>query len=120
MPSYIVGETELEASKEGRSLTDFKYACVGYSVFLNKKDSSSDQQIKRAELPVCVGLEVLYLYLLPFVFPMNNSISHFTFKFEDNGVYILGSQPCSKFFRSIYSFLHFSQNSCKMRVCYCY
>ncbi|KAL4615922.1 hypothetical protein ACB092_07G161800 [Castanea dentata] len=59
VPSYIVGETELEASKEGRSLTDFKYACVGYSVFLNKKDSSSDQQNKQAELPFCVGLEVL-------------------------------------------------------------
>ena len=66
MPSYIVGETELEASKEGRSLTDFKYACVGYSVNLDK-DSSSDQQNKQAELPFCVGLEVLYLYLLPFV-----------------------------------------------------
>ena len=120
MPSYIVGETELEASKEGRSLTDFKYACVGYSVFLNKKDSSSDQQNKQAELPFCVGLEVLHLYFFPFFFPMNNSISHFTFKFEDNSVYILGLQPCSKFFRSIYSFLYFSQNSCKMRVCYCY
>ncbi|GMY05670.1 hypothetical protein FCV25MIE_00909 [Fagus crenata] len=58
VPSYIVGETELEASKEGRSLTDFKYACVGYSVNLDK-DSSSDQQNKQAELPFCVGLEVL-------------------------------------------------------------
>ncbi|KAF3435784.1 hypothetical protein FNV43_RR22876 [Rhamnella rubrinervis] len=59
VPSYIVGETELEASKEGRSLTDFKYACVGYSVFLNKNDSSKDPQNKQAELPFCVGLEVL-------------------------------------------------------------
>ncbi|XP_015892425.1 uncharacterized protein LOC107426696 isoform X2 [Ziziphus jujuba] len=59
VPSYIVGETELEASKEGRSLTDFKYACIGYSVFLNKKDSSNDPQNKQAELPFCVGLEVL-------------------------------------------------------------
>ncbi|GMN55771.1 hypothetical protein TIFTF001_024896 [Ficus carica] len=60
VPGYIVGETELEASKEGRSFTDFKYACVGYSVYLDKKDSSSDEtQSKQAELPFCVGLEVL-------------------------------------------------------------
>ncbi|PON47978.1 hypothetical protein PanWU01x14_240670 [Parasponia andersonii] len=59
VPGYIVGETELEASKEGRSFTDFKYACVGYSVFLDKKSSSNDPQNKQAELPFCVGLEVL-------------------------------------------------------------
>ncbi|KAL5563115.1 hypothetical protein UlMin_032862 [Ulmus minor] len=60
VPDYIVGETELEASKEGRSFTDFKYACIGYSVFLDKKDSSSSHpQDKQAELPFCVGLEIL-------------------------------------------------------------
>ncbi|KAG6605044.1 uncharacterized protein LOC111450972 [Cucurbita moschata] len=59
VPNYIVGETEQEASKEGRSLTDFKYACVGYSVYLEKKGSSNDEQNKQAELPFCVGLEVL-------------------------------------------------------------
>ena len=53
-----MGETEQEASKEGRSLTDFKYACVGYSVYLEKKGSSNDEQNKQAELPFCVGLEV--------------------------------------------------------------
>lgn len=58
VPGYIVGETELEASKEGRSFTDFKYACVGYSVYLDKKDSSNEPQNKQAELPFCVGLEV--------------------------------------------------------------
>ncbi|XP_050363722.1 uncharacterized protein LOC126782508 [Argentina anserina] len=59
VPSYIVGETELEASKADRSLTDFKYGCVGYSVFLDRKDSS-DPHNKQVELPFCVGLEVLY------------------------------------------------------------
>ncbi|XP_062024586.1 uncharacterized protein LOC133740668 isoform X1 [Rosa rugosa] len=59
IPSYIVGETELEASKADRSLTDFKYGCVGYSVFLDRKDSS-DPHKKQAELPFCVGLEILY------------------------------------------------------------
>ncbi|VVA33189.1 PREDICTED: LOC105628591 isoform [Prunus dulcis] len=64
VPSYIVGETELEASKADRSLTDFKYACVGYSVFLDRKDSPSDQQNKQAELPFCVGLEAMHRQLL--------------------------------------------------------
>ncbi|KAK9287286.1 hypothetical protein L1049_015699 [Liquidambar formosana] len=49
----------MEASKEGRNLANFKYACVGYSVYLDKKDPSSDQQDKQADLPFCVGLEAL-------------------------------------------------------------
>ncbi|KAF5443861.1 hypothetical protein F2P56_036385 [Juglans regia] len=59
VPRYVVGETELEASREGRSLADFKYACLGYSVYVDKNNSSSDQQNKQAELPFCVGLEIL-------------------------------------------------------------
>ncbi|KAK4745011.1 hypothetical protein SAY87_011323 [Trapa incisa] len=54
VPRYVVGETELEASKGGRTLTDFRYACVGYSVYLEK-----DPQKKQAELTFCVGLEVI-------------------------------------------------------------
>lgn len=57
----MVGESELEASKEGRSLSDFKYACVGYSVFLDNKDSPGEQQEKRTELPFCIGVEVIIL-----------------------------------------------------------
>ncbi|XP_014619007.1 uncharacterized protein LOC114374998 isoform X2 [Glycine soja] len=59
VPPFVVGESELEASKEGRSLTNFKYACVGYSVYLDNKDSSADSQDKTAKLPFCVGLEVV-------------------------------------------------------------
>ncbi|KAF7848335.1 hypothetical protein BT93_L2085 [Corymbia citriodora subsp. variegata] len=59
VPSYIVGESELEATKEGRNLKDFSYACVGYSVFLEKNHQPSDAKDKQAELPFCVGLEVL-------------------------------------------------------------
>lgn len=55
-----MGESELEASKEGRSLTDFRYACAGYSVYLDNKNPSADQEEKQAELPFCVGLEVLH------------------------------------------------------------
>ncbi|KAL9229639.1 hypothetical protein vseg_005087 [Gypsophila vaccaria] len=60
VPNYIVSQSEVEASKEGRSLTDFRYACVGYSVYLDNKGAhpTSDQK-PRAELPVCVGLELL-------------------------------------------------------------
>lgn len=58
MPSYIVGESEIEAMKDGRNLSDFKYACVGYSVFLDKKGNPSDNQENQAELPFCVGIEV--------------------------------------------------------------
>lgn len=61
VPSYIVSESEVEASKEGRSLTDFKYACVGYSIYLNKNEDAppNGEQKPRAELPVCVGVELL-------------------------------------------------------------
>lgn len=60
VPNYIVSESEVEASKEGRSLTDFKYACVGYSVYLDNKNAPpTGDQKPRAELPVCVGLELV-------------------------------------------------------------
>ncbi|QHO47778.1 hypothetical protein S83_000012 [Arachis hypogaea] len=57
VPPYDVGETELEASKEGRSVANFKYACLGYSFYLDNKDSSADSQDKTAKLPFCTGLE---------------------------------------------------------------
>ncbi|RYR80125.1 hypothetical protein Ahy_A01g004902 isoform B [Arachis hypogaea] len=58
VPPYDVGETELEASKEGRSVANFKYACLGYSFYLDNKDSSADSQDKTAKLPFCTGLEI--------------------------------------------------------------
>lgn len=72
MPRYVVGETELEASKEGRILADFRYACIGYSVFLEKNGQSSDPQKKEAELPFCVGLEVS---ILNYVFYFSSALS---------------------------------------------
>lgn len=64
VPRYIVGESEKEASKEGRSFTDFRYACVGYSVYLDQKSRSTEAQKAQTELPVCVGLEVSILLFL--------------------------------------------------------
>ncbi|KAJ0968476.1 hypothetical protein J5N97_025393 [Dioscorea zingiberensis] len=59
VPGYIVGESEVEATKDGRNLSDFKYACVGYSVFLDNKDNLNETQENRAELPFCAGIELL-------------------------------------------------------------
>ncbi|KAG8386555.1 hypothetical protein BUALT_Bualt03G0160500 [Buddleja alternifolia] len=49
----------MEASKEGRSLTDFRYGCIGYSLYVDRKEQGSNEQETQTELPVCVGLEVL-------------------------------------------------------------
>ncbi|KAL0332997.1 UNVERIFIED_CONTAM: hypothetical protein Scaly_2201200 [Sesamum calycinum] len=55
----MVGQSEMEASKEGRNLADFRYACVGYSLYSDQKEHASKGQQTQTELPVCVGLEVL-------------------------------------------------------------
>ncbi|KAI3898790.1 hypothetical protein MKW92_027278 [Papaver armeniacum] len=74
LPSHIVGESEVEASKEGRRLTDFKYACVGYSVHMDGKDKDpsmnldagernpSTPQGKHSELPFCFGLRLEFFH----------------------------------------------------------
>lgn len=62
VPGYIVGQTEMEASKEDRGLSDFSYGCVGYSVYLDrigKEPVTDNKQGAKPELPVCVGLEIL-------------------------------------------------------------
>ncbi|KAJ4851091.1 hypothetical protein Tsubulata_016167 [Turnera subulata] len=57
VPNYV-GKTEEEASKDGRALSEFYYACVGYSVFINK-NRSTGKQASPGDLPLCVGLELL-------------------------------------------------------------
>ncbi|KAJ8494242.1 hypothetical protein OPV22_015963 [Ensete ventricosum] len=59
VPNYIIGESEMEATKEGRSLSDFKYTCVGYSVFLDTKNNNAEKPENQAELPFCAGIELL-------------------------------------------------------------
>ncbi|KAG8386559.1 hypothetical protein BUALT_Bualt03G0160900 [Buddleja alternifolia] len=49
----------METSKEGRSLIDFRYGCIGYSLYVDRKEQSSNGQETQTKLPVCVGLEVL-------------------------------------------------------------
>lgn len=62
----------MKASREGISLAEFKYACVGYSVYFNGKDASVDRQQEQSELPICVGLEVIisvfyFIFFLLFI-----------------------------------------------------
>ncbi|CAN8254758.1 unnamed protein product [Cochlearia groenlandica] len=60
VPDYVVGQSEAEASKEGRTLSDFYYGCLGYSVYMTENDSSAIiKQPTKTQLPVCVGLEIL-------------------------------------------------------------
>ncbi|KAI3933689.1 hypothetical protein MKW92_030112 [Papaver armeniacum] len=59
VPESTVGGSDTDASKDARNLTEFKYACVGYSVHSHSKDHSADSKDKRAELPFCVGVELL-------------------------------------------------------------
>ncbi|EPS65795.1 hypothetical protein M569_08984, partial [Genlisea aurea] len=59
VPQYIVGQTEMEATKEGRSITDFRYACVGYSLYTDRKKQSISSPENQTELPICIGLEMI-------------------------------------------------------------
>ena len=64
----MIGEIKLEHSRgdcQFRDLSYFKYACVGYSIYLDDKETSVGVHEKKAdvqlrELPVCVGFEVIY------------------------------------------------------------
>ncbi|BFG39225.1 hypothetical protein CerSpe_254990 [Prunus speciosa] len=58
VPDSVVVETEMEASKEDRHLADFRYACAGYSMYLDRIKEDPSQK-NTLELPVCVGLELL-------------------------------------------------------------
>jgi len=45
---------------DGRYLADFRYACVGYSMYLDDKETPTGMRDKaRAQLPVCAGVEVI-------------------------------------------------------------
>lgn len=64
VPDHVVGQSEAEASKEGRTLADFYYGCLGYSVYMSDKDSSTAmKQHTKTQLPVCVGLEVFNTHI---------------------------------------------------------
>lgn len=58
VPDHMVGEIEMEAIQEGRNLSDFRYGCIGYSMYLDDKKSSEGKGDKHPQLPICVGIEV--------------------------------------------------------------
>lgn len=58
VPDHMVGEIEMEAIQEGRNLSDFRYGCIGYSMYLDDKKSSEGKGDKHPQLPICVGIEL--------------------------------------------------------------
>lgn len=58
VPHNIVGKSEVEAHEKGRDFADFRYGCVGYSVYSDRK-GQKDVQDGNSELPACIGIEVL-------------------------------------------------------------
>ncbi|KAK1363508.1 Altered inheritance of mitochondria 23, mitochondrial [Heracleum sosnowskyi] len=58
VPRNIVGKSEVEAQEKGRDFADFRYGCVGYSVYSDRK-GQKDVQDGNSELPACIGMEVL-------------------------------------------------------------
>lgn len=58
--NYTAGKSEQDATKEGKALLDFKYACLGYSLHRENQATTSGVQLdKHAELPICMGIEIL-------------------------------------------------------------
>lgn len=59
--NYIAGKSEQDATKDGKSLLDFKYACVGYSIHRDNQAAtgSGSESDKHAELPLCMGIEMM-------------------------------------------------------------
>ena len=59
VPKYPKSEQEI--TKDGKTLVDFKYACVGYSIYRNHQPSATktDSELQMHELPFCMGIEVM-------------------------------------------------------------
>ncbi|KAG8050465.1 hypothetical protein GUJ93_ZPchr0009g1149 [Zizania palustris] len=59
VPSYVVDEPREEAAAQELDLTQFKYACAGYSMFaVADKDGQSGEKEGKMLLPYCQGIEV--------------------------------------------------------------
>ncbi|VAI34961.1 unnamed protein product [Triticum turgidum subsp. durum] len=65
VPGFVVEEPREEAAAQGHDLRQFKYACAGYSMFVDDRDAKSGENDAKALLPYCQGLELLLLLLLP-------------------------------------------------------
>ena len=58
VPGFVVEEPREEAAAQGHDLRQFKYACAGYSMFVDDRDAKSGENDAKALLPYCQGLEV--------------------------------------------------------------
>lgn len=59
VPGFVVEEPREEATAQGHDLRQFKYACAGYSMFVDDRDNKSGDNEAKALLPYCQGLELL-------------------------------------------------------------
>ncbi|VAI20206.1 unnamed protein product [Triticum turgidum subsp. durum] len=59
VPGFVVEEPREEAAAQGHDLRQFKYACAGYSMFVDDRDAKSGENDAKALLPYCQGLELL-------------------------------------------------------------
>ncbi|CAN8254759.1 unnamed protein product [Cochlearia groenlandica] len=48
-----------EASKEGSTLADFYYGCLGYSAYRTENDWSAIKQTTKTQFPACIGLKLI-------------------------------------------------------------
>lgn len=57
----MIGKIELDAIEAGRNLSNFRYGCVGYSIYIDDKETSVGIREKKppAHLPACIGVELL-------------------------------------------------------------
>ncbi|EFJ36316.1 hypothetical protein SELMODRAFT_37179, partial [Selaginella moellendorffii] len=55
--AYKGNNPHLEALNDEKRLFEFKYACLGYSVYKQSTPSGAGQD-RRVELPACLGIEV--------------------------------------------------------------
>lgn len=67
----------MKSRKDGHDLSDFKYTCVGYSIFL-ENDETADKQEHKAQLPFCAGTEVLFssFSILSFIWYISAEDNH--------------------------------------------
>ena len=58
VPGFVVEEPREEVAAQGHNLRQFKYACAGYSMFVDNRDGKAGEDEAKALLPYCQGLEV--------------------------------------------------------------
>ncbi|XP_071739126.1 uncharacterized protein [Rutidosis leptorrhynchoides] len=71
VPRYDVEESDID--DKVRSLADFRYGCVGYSVYSDVKSQNGDGQETEKVVPECVGFKLL---MTPRVTNTSSALTH--------------------------------------------